>query len=125
MAKDKSACGNYVNYDSMNIAPGSVSLIRPFSQDMQRPFSQEIPRNVTGEMDVLKTQSEMDAEEEQERLNHYTNRESDQVNENEMDDKVEDIPVKPVDWKTVMPVNHNIFQFDPTVKHDPIKEEVS
>lgn len=104
MAKDKSACGNYVNCES--IAPGSVTQFRPFSQDM-RPFSQEMPRNVTGEMDVLKTQSEIDAEEEEENMNHYSPRESDQVQE--LDDKVEEISSKPVDWKTVMPVNHSIF----------------
>ena len=40
-------------------------------------------------------------------MNHYSPRESDQVEE--LDDKVEEISSKPVDWKTVMPVNHSIF----------------
>lgn len=45
MAKDKSACGNYVNYES--IAPGSVSAFRPVTHEI-RPFSQELPHNITG-----------------------------------------------------------------------------
>lgn len=40
-------------------------------------------------------------------MNHYSPRESDQVEE--LDDKVEEISSKLVDWKTVMPVNHSIF----------------